>query len=823
VIVLPDYPALAALPALRAALADTGCAVLAAPPGSGKTTTIPLALLDEPWLRGQRILMLEPRRVAARASAARMASLLGERVGETVGYQVRFERRVSAATRIEVITEGLLTRRLQTDPELPGVGLVIFDEFHERSLDADLALALVMDVRANLREDLRLLVMSATLDTQRVAAAIGGAPVVEAGGSLFPVDLRHAPPKPGTEPANAVADAAMAALAGIDGDILAFLPGGREIRAAQRLLEGRAGSGVAVHPLYGDLSSAEQDAALAPARDGRRKIILATNIAQTSLTVEGVTTVVDSGLVRVARFDLGAGANRLETQRVSRASADQRAGRAGRLGPGTAIRLWSRDAHGQLPAHDTPDILAADLTRFALELAAWGATDPAALALLDAPPAAAWNYARELLAALGAVDAAGRITAQGRALSRLPASPRIGHLLLAAQRDGQAAAAGWLAAILEDGSPGFDLAQALQSARSGRIGDPNAQRRIRESARQFLRLVDAGEADDASGDDAGALVALVYPERIARRRGEARGVFLCADGGEARVHERETLAGVDWLAIAHWEPGVPRRVRSAAALSERELLRDHAERIETVTEVRWDSQAAAVIAETQTRLGAIVLSRKPARAGADAAIRSAMLEGIRELGLDALPWTEAARQWQARLASLRAWRPDEGWPEVSDAALLATLEDWLEPALAGVSRRDHLSRLELAALLEARLEHSQRQRLTRLAPTHLAVPSGSRVALEYAADAAPPVLAVKLQELFGLSQTPTVNDGRMRVSLHLLSPGRRPIQVTQDLAGFWSRTYPEVKKELKGRYPRHPWPDDPLAAAPTARAKPRSR
>ncbi len=339
-IVLPDYPALAALPALRAALADTGCAVLAAPPGSGKTTTIPLALLDEPWLRGQRILMLEPRRVAARASAARMASLLGERVGETVGYQVRFERRVSAATRIEVITEGLLTRRLQTDPELPGVGLVIFDEFHERSLDADLALALVMDVRANLREDLRLLVMSATLDTQRVAAAIGGAPVVEAGGSLFPVDLRHAPPKPGTEPANAVADAAMAALAGIDGDILAFLPGGREIRAAQRLLEGRAGSGVAVHPLYGDLSSAEQDAALAPARDGRRKIILATNIAQTSLTVEGVTTVVDSGLVRVARFDLGAGANRLETQRVSRASADQRAGRAGRLGPGTAIRLW---------------------------------------------------------------------------------------------------------------------------------------------------------------------------------------------------------------------------------------------------------------------------------------------------------------------------------------------------------------------------------------------------------------------------------------------------------------------------------------------------
>jgi ATP-dependent helicase HrpB len=812
---LPNYPALAALPALRAALADEGRAVLAAPPGSGKTTTIPLALLDEPWLRGLRIVMLEPRRVAARASAARMASLMGERVGETVGYQVRFERKV--------ITEGLLTRRLQADPELPGVGLVIFDEFHERSLDADLALALTMDVRANLRDDLRVLIMSATLDTQRVAAALGDAPVVEAGGMLFPIDLRYSPPKPGTEPANAVVEGAMAALASTGGDILAFLPGGREIRTAQRQLEARAGPGVSIHPLYGDLSSAEQDAALAPARDGRRKIILATNIAQTSLTVEGVTTVVDSGLARVASFDLGAGANRLETQRISRASADQRAGRAGRLGPGTAIRLWSRDAQGQLPAHDTPDILAADLTRFALELAVWGIADPAALTLLDAPPAVAWRYARELLIALGAVDATGRITAHGRALSRVPAAPRIGHLLLAAKQSGQMAAAAWLAAILEDGSPMFDLSLALHGAQSGRIGDPNAQRRIRESARQFLRLVDADETGDGTGDAAGALVALAYPERIARRRGEARGVFLCADGGEARVHERETLAGVDWLAIAHWEPGAPRRVRAAAALNESEVMSGQFGTIETVTDVRWDSQAAAVIAETQTRLGAIVLSRKPARGGAETAIRTAMLEGIRELGLDALPWNEAARQWQTRVLSLRNWRPDDGWPDVSDEALSASLSDWLEPALAGITRRDHLSRLDLVELLDARLDYAQRQRLAKLAPTHLGVPSGSRVALYYATDGAPPVLAVKLQELFGLTQTPTVNDGRVRVSLHLLSPGRRPIQVTQDLAGFWSRTYPEVKKELKGRYPRHPWPDDPLAAPATARAKPRPR
>jgi ATP-dependent helicase HrpB len=828
VIALPDYPALAALPALRAALAKTGRAVLAAPPGSGKTTTIPLALLDEPWLRGQRIVMLEPRRVAARASAARMASLLGERVGETVGYQVRFERKVSSATRIEVITEGLLTRRLQADPELPGVGLVIFDEFHERSLDADLALALTMDVRANLRDDLRVLVMSATLDIHRVAAALGDAPVVEAGGTLFPIELRYATPKPGTEPASAVVEGVMQALASTEGDILAFLPGGREIRSAQRGLEVRAGSGVSVHPLYGDLSSAEQDSALAPARDGRRKVILATNIAQTSLTVEGVTTVVDSGLARVARFDLGAGTNRLETQRISRASADQRAGRAGRLGPGTAIRLWSRDAQGQLSAHDTPDILAADLTRFALELAVWGVVDPSSITLLDAPPAAAWGYARDLLTALGAIDAGGRITVHGRALSRLPASPRIGHLLLVARDRGHAEAASWLAAILEDGSPAFDLASVLQNARAGRIGEANAQRRIRESARQFSRLVDAGEDDSLDGDAAGTLVALAYPERIARRRGEARGVFLCADGSEARVHERETLAGVDWLAIAHWgvdtvHARAARQVLSAAALSERELLRDHADRIETVTDVRWDPQTAAVIAETQTRIGAIVLSRKPARGGTETAIRVAMLEGIRELGLNALPWTEAARQWQARVLSLRAWRPQEDWPDVSDSALLTSLDDWLAPALGGITRRDHLTRLDLMALLESPMDYAQRQRLAKLAPTHLAVPSGSRVALEYAVDGAPPVLPVKLQELFGLTQTPSVDEGRMRASLHLLSPGRRPIQVTRDLAGFWSRTYPEVKKELKGRYPRHPWPDDPLAALPTARAKPRPR
>ena len=847
---LPDLPVAEALPALRAALAASGQAVLAAPPGSGKTTLVPLALLDEPWLAGKRILMLEPRRIAARASAARMAWLLGERVGETVGYQIRFEKKVSAATRIEVITEGLLTRRLQADPELPGVGLVIFDEFHERSLDADLALALTLDARANLNESLRVLVMSATLDTQRVAELldrasghnvipardwrgssdkdVSGTPIIESGGKLFPVDVRYAPSRTGTDLDVAVAEASLKALSETEGDILAFLPGGREIRGAQRALEARLAGKVHLFPLFGDLSSAEQDAALQPATDGRRKIILATNIAQTSLTVEGVRTVVDGGYVRVARFDLGAGANRLETQRISRASADQRAGRAGRLGPGVAYRLWSRDQQAQMPAHDTPEILAADLSRFALELAAWGA-ELSQLALLDQPQAAAWSYARELLQALGAVDGEGRISAHGRELGRLPTAPRLAHMLLAAKALRLAGPAAWLAAVLDERETGTDLEQSVKLFHGGRA-EPGAQRRVREAVRQFLRIAGVEEQAGSAEAAVGQLVALAFPERIARRRAEQnpalRGgrdaIFLCADGGEARLPQHDALAQSEWLAVAHWDPGVPRRIRLAASLSEAEVLRDLQPRIVAHNEVRWDAQSETVVAERQRRLGAIVLERKPLREGAGEAVRAAMLEGVRSLGIAALPWSENARQWQARVLSLRAWRPQDGWPDVSDAALADSLAEWLRPYLDGVTRRDHLSKLDLPVILNALLDYPKQQQLARLAPAQLEVPSGSHVAIEYLSDGAPPVLAVKLQELFGLTQTPTVNEGRNRVSLHLLSPGRRPIQVTQDLAGFWARTYAEVKKELKGRYPRHPWPDDPLTAPPTARAKRRT-
>lgn len=827
---LPNLPVVDAVPALCAALARDGHAVLAAPPGSGKTTLVPLLLLQENWLQGGKILMLEPRRIAARAAAARMASLLGERAGETIGYQIRFDKKVSPQTRVEVITEGVLTRHLQADAELPGVGLVIFDEFHERSIDADLALALTLDTRRNLRPDLRLLVMSATLDTARVAALLGGAEVIESGGRMFPVAISYAPPRSGTELDEAVANAAINALDTRDGDVLVFLPGAREIRDAQRALDRRLnGRGdVDVYLLYGDLASTQQDAALAPALAGRRKIILATNIAQTSLTIEGVASVVDSGFARIARFDLGAGANRLETLRISRAAADQRAGRAGRLGPGACQRLWSRDQHAALPAHDTPEILAADLSRFALEVTGWGVRDLADLALLDTPPASAWRHAQDLLRQLDAVDEGGRITAHGRELARLPSSPRVAHMLLLAQRAGLGASAAWVASVLEQRNIGTDLAFEVARFRSGRGIEAATLARTRDTVRQLMRLIDADTNSDGDSDEkdmVGRIVALAYPERISRRREvqrDARDVnYLCVDGGEARLPARDAMAASEWLAIAHWEPGSPRNIRAAASIDERRVLQDHAGAIATREQVQWDAKTESVIAERQRSLGAIVLEARSLREPGDVRLRAAMIEGLRKLGLAVLPWNDAARQWQARVLSLRAWRPDEDWPAVDDDSLLGTLEVWLAQHLESISKREHLQRLDLAGILGTQLDYAKAQRLAKLAPTHVVVPSGSRVLLEYSTSAAAPVLAVKLQELFGLRQTPAVNDARMPVALHLLSPGRRPIQVTQDLPGFWSRTYPEVKKELKGRYPRHPWPDDPLAAAPTARAKPR--
>jgi ATP-dependent helicase HrpB len=829
---LPELPVVESLPDLRRALREQGSAVLAAPPGSGKTTIVPLALLDEPWLAGKRIVMLEPRRVAARAAAARMADLLEEKVGETVGYQIRFERKISAQTRIEVVTEGLLSRRLQADPELPQIGLVIFDEFHERSLDADLALALTLDARAALNPDLRVMVMSATLDTQRVAQLIGNAPVVESGGRLYPVDVRYAQGASAGDlrvHGESVAQGILRALDETDGDLLAFLPGAREIRMAHGVLSARLGTGTAIRPLYGDLPSDEQDLALRPDAGGRRKVILATNIAQTSLTVEGVNTVVDGGLVRMARFDLASGANRLDTERVSRASADQRAGRAGRLGPGVCYRLWNRDQHASLMAHDTPEILSVDLTRFALELAAWGSS-PEQLSFLDQPTATMWQYARDRLSDSGAIDAEGRITAHGRALLRLPAPPRLAHMLIEARHRGFGATAAWVAATLEAGATTArsDLAQAVREFATGG-GDPVLRRRVAESARQFLRIAsidDPAAAPSTEDHEIARCVASAYPERIAIRRPGSRGTqqeaaFLCADGSEARIRESDALAHVEWLSIAHWDPGPPRRIRSAVRTSDEDVRRDQHQRIGWHKVVEWNAQTAAVTAESQLRLGAIVLDRKTLRIqDAEQEVAQAMLSGLRSIGLHALPWDDGARQLQARIESLRAWRPTENWPDVSDAGLLVRLDTWLLPGLAGIARRDHLNRLSMTTLLRDQLDYEQQRALNKLAPTHIEVPTGSQIRLDYRPPEAP-ALEVKLQEMFGCLDTPTVNDGRTKVVLHLLSPAQRPVAVTQDLAGFWAQGYVEVRKDLRGRYPRHPWPDDPRTAEPTRRAKPR--
>jgi len=818
---LPRLPALDALPGLRSALAAGGCAVLSAPPGSGKTTLLPLALMDEPWLAGRRIVMLEPRRLAARASAARMAQLLGEPVGQRVGYQVRFERRVSERTRVEVVTEGLLARRLQSDPELTGTGLLIFDEFHERSLDADLALALALDARRHLVPDLRILVMSATIDGARVATLLDDAPRVEASGRQYPVEVRHlGAPKAGEPMEPAVAQAVERALREQDGSVLAFLPGAREIRRTQGLLEGRLAAGIDLFPLYGDLSSDEQDAALRPSPAGRRKVILATNIAQTSLTVEGVTGVVDSGWVRVARYDLGAGANRLQTERVSVASADQRAGRAGRLGPGVCYRLWSAEQQAMMPAHDSPEIAMSDLSGFALQLAAWGCQDPGELSLLDAPPEAAWNAARDILLALQAIEPDGRITAAGKRYAGLPTSPRRAHMLIEGAAQGLGLAAAWTAAVLDEREGGADLADRVQRAAAGRPSD-RGPFQTRDAARQFLRLIKAENSAGVPEErDIARVIALAFPERLAQLRAGKLGVWQCADGSEARSSEHDPLAATEWLAIAHWDPGPPRRIRSAVRFDPACLASDHPQTRQWIRQVAWDRQAQCVIAEERRQLGAIVLERRPLR-GAGEEILAALLAGVRDAGLALLPWSDGALQIRARLAAVAAWRPDEGWPDVSDAGLLATLEDWLGPWAQGISRREQLGRIDLAQALLSPLDYAATQRLASLAPTHLAVPSGSRIALDYPLDGGEPVLAVKLQELFGCVDTPTVDGGRRKVTLHLLSPARRPIQVTRDLASFWANTYAEVKKELKGRYPKHPWPEDPLQAPPTARAKPR--
>ena len=869
-----DLPVREALPALRRALSERRSALLCAPPGSGKTTLVPLALLDEPWLQGGTILMLEPRRLAARAAAARMASLRGQRVGEGVGYRVRMDSQVSAATRIEVLTEGILTRRLQRDPELGGVGLVIFDEFHERNLHGDLALALSIEVQQGLRNDLRLLVMSATLDAEPLAALLGDqqgdAPIVTAQGRSYPVGqhyLRQDPPR--RELITATATVVRQALSEQSGDLLVFLPGAGEIRRLAAELDAGLGDAVVARPLFGALSQADQDLALRPDLQGRRRVVLATDIAESSLTIDGVSVVVDAGLARRPRFDPNSGLTRLLTRRCSRASATQRAGRAGRLGPGYCYRLWSETSQRGLIAHDPAEILDADLSALLLELAVWGTADPGELAWLDPPPVGALAQARELLQSLGALDQQGRATRRGKAMAELPLEPRLAHMLIEADAAGGAQSACRLAALLSerdilrsgsgsgraDNHHGADLDRRLQlldrvaaseSRQRGRGHNPGqsaspgldrrACQQVLRVARQWQRLLDRQHLPDARQGSSpatvsvGVMLSWAWPDRIARRRSAGSSCYRLANGCAACVRDDDPLVAHEWLVIAQLDAArADGRVYLAAALTLADLQYYHAAAIQARQVIAWDAGEQAVQTRHETRFGALRLASCPADQADPQRVADAMLDGIRRMGLNALPWNDAARRLQTRLLNVRQWQQAGSvnappsvvdWPDVSDATLLATLDDWLGPYLDGIRRRAHLARLDLHAILKAQLDWSRQQRLDQLLPSHYQVPSGSRIALEYRIDA-PPVLAVRLQEMFGQAETPTVCDNSVAVLVHLLSPAHRPIQVTTDLAGFWQHTYHEVRKELKGRYPKHYWPEDPLTAVATARARPR--
>ena len=811
----------AALPELTAALRASNVAVLVAPPGAGKTTRVPLVLAREPWAQlpgpSTRILVLEPRRLAARAAAARMAHNLNEAVGETVGLRVRFGSKISRKTRIEIVTEGIFTRMIVDDPMLAGVAAVLFDEFHERSLDADLGLALARDAQQGLREDLKILVMSATIDGARVGALLGGAPVIESQGRIFPVETRYVgrDARP-IEPQ--LADTIARAMRAERGSVLAFLPGAAEIRRTQNLLESRADAAADIVPLYGALGGDEQTRAIEPARPGSRKIVLATSIAETSITIEGVRVVVDSGLVRVPRYEPDVGVTRLDTVRVSRAAADQRRGRAGRTEPGVCYRLWDEPQTAALEPFARPDILAADLSSFALDVAAWGA--PAdTLAFLDPPPRAALAEAKSLLAALGAIDDDGRITDQGRQLRRLPLPPRLARMVIDAARVGQGTRAAELAALIgERGLGGDDIDMrerltALRRDRSPRARDVRAMvQRWAEVAHTFK-----GKRGELS---VGALIALAFPERIAKNRGSGGGTFLLANGRGASLDSASPLACEPFLAVAELAGSAAHgRILSAAPIALAEIETHFAERITAREEVAFDSASLSLRGRNSRRIGAIVLGERAAPVLPDENNARLLAESIANLGIERLPWTQALKQWRDRVIFLRYSEGGE-WPDLSDAALAASAAAWLAPALAGKTALAGLPADEFAAALGELLPWPLRRRLDAEAPTYFEAPTGTRVPIDYAAESGPKI-AIRVQELFGLDHHPAIAAGKVPLAIELLSPAQRPVQTTRDLPGFWRGSYAAVRAEMRGRYPKHPWPDDPIAAVPTRRAKPR--
>jgi ATP-dependent helicase HrpB len=853
------------LPALRSALAMHSSAVLVAPPGAGKTTRAPLALLDEPWTEGKRLILLEPRRLAARAAAARMAATFGEKVGETIGLRVRLTSLVSKRTRIEVVTEGVFTRMILDDPTLEGVAAVLFDEFHERSLDADLGLAFALDAQQGLREDLRLLVMSATLDSARVRALLGDAPLIESQGRAFPVVTKYVGRNPRARIDDEVVRITLEALASDSGSILVFLPGQGEIRRVAETLEARIKRpDVDIAPLYGALDSRTQDLAVAPSPAGRRKIVLATSIAETSLTIEGVRVVVDSGLMRVPIYEPDVGLTRLETVRVSRANADQRRGRAGRTEPGVCYRLWEEAANGGLRPYAAPEILSADLSGLALDCALWGVADPSTLAFLDPPPRAALKEARTLLTEIGAIDGDGRITEEGRAIASLALPPRLARMVVDAARTDEARTASEIAVLLTErglGGDAVDLAIRLEAFRRDRSsraedarrlarglaqrvealirpsatfspGEKGALSPLDSSSREGRRsgsaersLLPRGEGGRRSRSDEGStppsvgpLLASAFPDRIAVSRGK-RGEFLMANGRAAALEAQDPLAGEPYLAIGE----IAGRAASARILTAAALTLDDIERIagastETHDELSFDRASGSLRARRRRRLGALILNDQALAVPQNEAAMLALARGVLSLGLARLPWTRALKQRRDRAMFLRR-AEGEAWPDLSDEALSAD-PGWLAPFLVGKTKLDEISADDLASALDAALPWDLARRLADAAPTHFQAPTGTAAPIDYEAEGGP-AIALRVQELFGFNEHPALAAGRIPLTLHLLSPAYRPIQITRDLPGFWRGSWAAVRSDLRGRYPRHFWPEDPAAAQPTARAKPR--
>ena len=820
-----DFPINEIIPLLKTTLEKEPVIILQAPPGAGKSTVLPIQLLNEKWLGDKKIIMLEPRRLATRSVANRMASLLNESIGETIGYRIRFENKISKNTKIEVVTEGILTRMLQNDNALDNVGLIIFDEFHERSLNADLALALCYQVQQVLRNDLRILIMSATLDGAKLSSLLNNAPILTSEGRQYPVSIQYLNTDDKIYLHVRMANAIKKALRENKGDILAFLPGAGEILRTQQMLE-EDNLEISVQPLYGDLSQQKQQEAILPHPQGKRKVVLATSIAETSLTIEGITVVIDSGFARSPRFDIQTGLSRLETIKVTKDAADQRTGRAGRLGPGTCYRLWSEGSHIHLLPNRKPEILEADLAPLMLELGQWGIQNINELLWLTAPPIAAVSQAKELLTQLGALQN-NKITARGKEMLQMPTHPRLAHMLIEAAhfeknnpKENFKVLATDIASILEERDPlsketGADLSLRIELLRKFRTGERvNADKKVLdriERLAQYWRKLLKIEPDNSAPDvfKIGKLLATAYPERIAKRIDKTGLRYRLANGRIVKLNETDALAKEEWLAVAHLDAGANEgKIFLAAAFDANDLF----ELAEERQSVSWDKQRGMVVGIIEKRVGNLILETKALEKIDDAQRIQVICNVIRENGLKILNWSDTQEDLQARILSLRAWRPNDNWPDISNEHLLETLEEWLSPYLLKTNKLTELQKLDLTQILHSILPWELSQKLDKLAPSKMEVPTGSMIKLSYFNDGSKIEMAVRLQEVFGLFETPTVNEGKNKILLHLLSPGYKPVQITQDLKSFWEKTYFEVRKELLSRYPKHHWPENPLTA-----------